>query len=89
MEGRSPLQKAEGKYQNQLRVWVLVVVFLLLQGCVGTVVGTAIGVTTAVAVGVVTLPFKVGAAVVKAVVPEGGKKKGKEEKAKTTTHKEE
>lgn len=45
---------------------IVIGMFLLLQGCVGTIVDT----TSAVVVGAVTLPFKAGAAIVRAVVPD-------------------
>jgi hypothetical protein len=47
-----------------LKTLTVVVVLLLLQGCTAMVVGTTVGVVTAVAVETVKVPFKVTGAVI-------------------------
>lgn len=50
---------------------IVIGMFLLLQGCVSTIVDT----TSTVVVNAVTLPFKAGAAIVRAVIPDDDDKK--------------
>jgi len=47
-----------------LKTLTLVVVLLILQGCTGMVVGSAVGVVTTVAVETAKVPFKVTGAVI-------------------------
>jgi len=50
--------------------FTLIIYCLLLSGCLGTVVGSAVGVTLEVA----KVPFKVAGAVIDVAVPDGDKK---------------
>ena len=50
-----------------LKILLVLFSLLLLQGCAATVVGAVVGTATTVAVEVVKVPFKVGAAVVDVV----------------------
>ena len=52
---------------NNLKILLVFFSLMLLQGCAAAVVGAVVGTATTVAVEVVKVPFKVGAAVVDVV----------------------